>query len=68
MEDPQGNRKQNNNFFTYVGELNIITTTFRIAFANESVHIINKNVRFGGFPAATMKNGVFWDVTPFGSC
>jgi hypothetical protein len=25
-------------------------------------------VRFEVFMAVTMKNGVFWDVTPFGSC
>jgi hypothetical protein len=25
-------------------------------------------VRFEVFPAVTMKNGVFWDVTPCGSC
>jgi hypothetical protein len=25
-------------------------------------------VRFEVFTAVTMKNGVFWDVTPFGSC
>jgi hypothetical protein len=25
-------------------------------------------VRFGVFTAVTMKNGVFWDVTPCGSC
>jgi hypothetical protein len=26
------------------------------------------NVRFEVFTAATVKNGVFWDVTPCGSC
>jgi hypothetical protein len=26
------------------------------------------SVRFQGFTAVTMKNGVFWDVTPCGSC
>jgi hypothetical protein len=26
------------------------------------------HVRFEGFTAVTMKNGVFWDVTPCGSC
>jgi hypothetical protein len=25
-------------------------------------------VRFEVFTAMTMKNGVFWDVTPYGSC
>jgi hypothetical protein len=25
-------------------------------------------VRFVGFTAVTMKNDVFWDVTPCGSC
>jgi hypothetical protein len=25
-------------------------------------------VRFGVFTAVTMKNAVFWDVTPRGSC
>jgi hypothetical protein len=28
----------------------------------------NNFVRFEVFTAVTMKNGVFWDVTPFGSC
>jgi hypothetical protein len=27
-----------------------------------------KSVRFEVFTAVTMKNGVFWDVTPCGSC
>jgi hypothetical protein len=27
-----------------------------------------ENVRFEVFKAVTMKNGVFWDVTPCGSC
>jgi hypothetical protein len=27
-----------------------------------------KDVRFEGFTAVTIKNGVFWDVTPCGSC
>jgi hypothetical protein len=26
------------------------------------------SVRFEVFTAVTMKNGVFWDVTPYGSC
>jgi hypothetical protein len=29
---------------------------------------LQKYVRFEVFPAVTMKNGVFWDVTPRGSC
>jgi hypothetical protein len=29
---------------------------------------IYQNVRFEVFTAVTMKNGVFWDVTPCGSC
>jgi hypothetical protein len=28
----------------------------------------SRNVRFEVFTAVTMKNGVFWDVTPCGSC
>jgi hypothetical protein len=28
----------------------------------------NKNVKFEVFTAVTMKNGVFWDVAPSGSC
>jgi hypothetical protein len=27
-----------------------------------------QNVRFEGFTAVTVKNVVFWDVTPCGSC
>jgi hypothetical protein len=30
--------------------------------------ILNFLVRFEVFTAVTMKNGVFWDVTPCGSC
>jgi hypothetical protein len=30
--------------------------------------INNSDVRFEVFTAVTMKNGVFWDVTPCGSC
>jgi hypothetical protein len=29
---------------------------------------MTKIVRFEVFTAVTMKNGVFWDVTPCGSC
>jgi hypothetical protein len=29
---------------------------------------INNVVRFEVFTAVTMKNGVFWDATPCGSC
>jgi hypothetical protein len=29
---------------------------------------INRLLRFEIFTAVTMKNGVFWDVTPCGSC
>jgi hypothetical protein len=29
---------------------------------------MNEFVRFEVFTAVTMKNGVFWDVTPCGSC
>jgi hypothetical protein len=30
--------------------------------------VISERVRFEVFTAVTMKNGVFWDVTPCGSC
>jgi hypothetical protein len=30
--------------------------------------VILKYVRFEDFTAVAMKNGVFWDVTPCGSC
>jgi hypothetical protein len=29
---------------------------------------VTTHVRFEVFTAVTMKNGVFWDVTPCGSC
>jgi hypothetical protein len=32
------------------------------------VQSISGGVRFEVFTAVTMKNGVFWDVTPCGSC
>jgi hypothetical protein len=33
-----------------------------------TVRTFYQNVRFEVFTAVTMKNGVFWDVTPCGSC
>jgi hypothetical protein len=33
-----------------------------------SLNKVYENVRFEVFTAVTMKNGVFWDVTPCGSC
>jgi hypothetical protein len=33
-----------------------------------AVEDCEKDVRFEVFTAVTMKNGVFWDVTPCGSC
>jgi hypothetical protein len=30
--------------------------------------VVNCIVRFEVFTAVTMKSGVFWDVTPYGSC
>jgi hypothetical protein len=30
--------------------------------------VMINDVRFEVFTAVTMKNGVFWDVTPYGSC
>jgi hypothetical protein len=32
------------------------------------VETVYSHVRFKVFTAVTMKNGVFWDVTPCGSC
>jgi hypothetical protein len=32
------------------------------------VSAVRNYVRFEVFMAVTMKNGVFWDVTPCGSC
>jgi hypothetical protein len=40
-------------------------------YKNSSVHIVYSlvfSVRVEVFKAVTMKNGVFWDVTPCGSC
>jgi hypothetical protein len=36
------------------------------SFTKETMYI--RNVRFEVFMAVTMKKGVFWDVTPCGSC
>jgi hypothetical protein len=36
--------------------------------ATTAYHIYFIDVRFEVFTAVTMKNGVFWDVTPCGSC
>jgi hypothetical protein len=35
---------------------------------NSSVQTLVSGVRFEVFTAVTMENGVFWDVTPCGSC
>jgi hypothetical protein len=34
----------------------------------ENITSINRMIGFEVFTAVTMKNGVFWDVTPFGFC
>jgi hypothetical protein len=44
----------------YRVELILLTTTLR--------NYVNIHVRFEVFTAMIMKNGVFWDVTPCGSC
>jgi hypothetical protein len=44
-----------NKIYSYVRDFNVITN-------NPS------DVRLEVFTAVTMKNGVFWDVTPCGSC
>jgi hypothetical protein len=31
-------------------------------------YMLQSNIRFEVFTAVTMKNAVFWDVTPCGSC
>jgi hypothetical protein len=36
--------------------------------SQETLSIGSFDVRFEVFTAVTMKNGVFWDVTPCGSC
>jgi hypothetical protein len=36
--------------------------------AEERREIIHYYIKFEDFTAVTMKNGVFWDVTPCGSC
>jgi hypothetical protein len=41
-------------------------TTLHITAVN--TYKLHKDVRFEVFMAVTMKNGVFWDVTPRGSC
>jgi hypothetical protein len=42
--------------------------TSNILRASESKQSSEKNVRLEVFTAVIMKNGVFWDVTPRGSC
>jgi hypothetical protein len=41
---------------------------FKSPYVSMSSLPIEEYVRFEGFKAVTMKNGVFWDVTPCGSC
>jgi hypothetical protein len=56
-----------------------VTACFRVLLDLQTPICVNANrrmvaeatllfVRFAVFTAATMKNGVFWDVTPCGSC
>jgi hypothetical protein len=49
---------------TRIGELG---TTLAVA-SNRRTLRRNTKARFEVFTAATMKNGVFWDVTPCGFC
>jgi hypothetical protein len=39
-----------------------------LAASAEAVQTVAEYVRLEVFTAVTMKNGVFWDVTPCGSC
>jgi hypothetical protein len=48
----------------YLPHRNHITSTLR----NQQVHFIYRFERIEVFMAVTMKNAVFWDVTPSGSC
>jgi hypothetical protein len=52
-----------------IGELGTLAVTSSICCAAPHQGV-NKEifVRFEVFTAVTMKNGVFWDVTPCGSC
>jgi hypothetical protein len=50
---------KNEHFNVYISGLNNCIVYFRFN---------SKDVRFQVFTAVTMKNGVFWDVTPCGSC
>jgi hypothetical protein len=46
-----------------------LSSYFLIEFkSNESFKYVRNDVRIEAFKAVTMKNGVFWDVTPCGSC
>jgi hypothetical protein len=61
------------NLYNYLSTLYLI---LRAALGPEVYSAISRNeyqrkknnVRFEVFTAVTMKNGVFWDVTPYGSC
>jgi hypothetical protein len=37
-------------------------------FLHANLKLVERYVRFEVFTAVTMKNGVFWDVMPCGSC
>jgi hypothetical protein len=50
---------------TEIGELG---TTLAVTSNRRTLRRNSASVRFEVFTAVTMKNGVFWDVTPCGSC
>jgi hypothetical protein len=64
-----GGRSADHSTPLYPQELTLTSPTFNSCSVG-IVHLQSKSyvVRFEVFTAVTMKNGVFWDVTPFDSC
>jgi hypothetical protein len=54
---------------TRIGELGMLAVTSNPgALGRNTMYTVFLHVIFEVFTAVTTKNGVFWDVTPYGSC
>jgi hypothetical protein len=61
-------QKKHDNLPDFLARVKLCAETFAILTYVNVVETINKVLRFEVFTAVTMKNDVFWDVTPRGSC
>jgi hypothetical protein len=50
------------------GTVKFVASVLEVSLSNLGWEVNDIDRRFEGFTAVTMKAGVFWDVTPYGSC